>query len=439
MGEPDEALAQDLREDLRHRLRPMRGRDPDDPDRSTAPLELLYDLTYVIAFAAAAEQLAHHLVSGAALPAVGAYLFAIFAVTWAWLNYTWMTSAYQNDDALFRVATITQMIGVVVLNFGLPATFEAVEEGHSPLNPLVIIGYVVMRVPLILLWLRATREDDDHRQICRAYAIAIAAAQAAWIVVAVVPLPFPAVVVGLIVLAVAEMVAPIVLEHRFGNAPWNAGHLAERFGLLTLITLGEVIAATTVTVGALVEESGWSVAAVMIVASGLVIASALWWAYFQIPSRAILTRWPDRVFGWRYANLPMFGAIAGVGAGLRVAASAVEDESLSLFRVALCLAVPVAIALITIFVTWSVLMHAYDLTHVPLFLASLTPVIAAVVIAASIGRHDTLDLARTADMTGLVLVISLIALGSIVEVVGHEVVGFRHTMRAAAGGAGARR
>ena len=49
----------------------------------------------------------------------------------------------------------------------------------------------------------------------------------------------------LVVLAVAEMVAPVLLERRWGRAPWNAGHIAERFGLLTLIMLGEVVAATT--------------------------------------------------------------------------------------------------------------------------------------------------------------------------------------------------
>ncbi|MFG1647394.1 low temperature requirement protein A [Amycolatopsis sp. NPDC049252] len=433
MSEPDEALKRDLRDDLRHRLRPMPARDAGDTSRSTAPLELLYDLTYVIAFAGAAEQLAHHLVAGAPLPAIGAYLFAIFAVTWAWLNFTWLTSAYGNDDALFRVATIAQMAGVVVLTFGLPAGFSAVEEGHSPLNTLVIVGYLVMRVPLVLLWLRAAREDAGNRRICVAYGCTIAAAQACWILVAVLPMPFPATVLLLVVLALAEMAAPVLLERRLGNAPWNAGHLAERFGLLTLITLGEVIAATTVTVGTLVQENGWSVAAVMIIAAGLAIASALWWAYFQIPSRAILIRWPRRVFAWRYANFPLFGAIAAVGAGLRVAAAAVQEEKLSLFQVALCLAVPVAVALVTIFVTWSVLMHAYDLTHVPLFLASLSPVAAAVVVGAVLGRDEPLDLTHGHGLTGLVLVVSLIALGTVVEVVGHEVVGFRHTLRAVGG------
>jgi len=153
-----------LRTDLYHRLRPMSGRDPEERGRSATPVELLYDLTYVIAFAAAAEELAHGVSLGHLWPALGAYAFAIFAVTWAWMNFTWFASAYGNDDAMFRVATLVQMIGVVILIFGLPVSFEAAAHGESPNNMLMVLGYVVMRVPLIALWLRAARQDPAHRR-----------------------------------------------------------------------------------------------------------------------------------------------------------------------------------------------------------------------------------------------------------------------------------
>src|SRR4051794_19190560 len=103
----------------------MTGRNPRERGRPATPIELLYDLTYVIAFAAAAEQLAHWVSQGRVGPALGAYAFTVFAVTWAWMNFTWFASAYGNDDALFRVATLVQMVGVVILTFGLPVSFEA--------------------------------------------------------------------------------------------------------------------------------------------------------------------------------------------------------------------------------------------------------------------------------------------------------------------------
>ncbi|WP_286276617.1 low temperature requirement protein A [Naasia aerilata] len=408
----------------------MSGNDPDQRGRSATSLELLYDLTYVIAFGAAADQLAHHLSAGDVGSALGAYLFAIFAVSWAWLNFTWFSSAYGNDDALFRVATIVQMIGVIILTFGLPQSFSAAAEGESPNNALMVVGYVIMRVPLIALWLRAARQDPDRRRIDVAYAVTIAIAQVGWALTTIAPLPVVPTVLLLAALALGEMAAPVVLERRLGQPPWNAGHIAERFSLLTLITLGEVVAATTGAVAALTQTEGWSIGAVVIASSGLVLAAAMWWAYFLIPSRVLLEEWPERTFAWRYAHLPLFGAIAAVGAALRVAATGVEEGELSLFRFALALAIPVAAVIVLVFLTWSVLVRAYDLTHLPLLSLSLLPLVAAVALALTVGSTGTIDPGHTADLVALVSVIALVAAGAVLEVVGHEVVGYRHTVRA---------
>ena len=124
MSETD-TFASRLQQELRHRVRLMPGRDPQERDRSATPLELLYDLTYVVAFATASDLLAEQLGHGIVGPAIGAFAFAVWAVSWAWLNYTWFASAYGNDDVVLRLATIVQMIGVIVLIYGLPASFEA--------------------------------------------------------------------------------------------------------------------------------------------------------------------------------------------------------------------------------------------------------------------------------------------------------------------------
>lgn len=429
MPEVPTPLRSELRHDLQHRATPMTGRDPRERGRTTTPLELLYDLTYVIAFGAAAEQLADLVGHGHVAPALGAYAFAIFSVSWAWMNFTWFASAYGNDDAVFRVATIVQMVGVVVLTFGLPLSFAHTAEGGSPNNALLVVGYVVMRVPLVALWLRAARDDPARRRTAVAYAVVIAVAQAGWVLAAVAGLSRTPTVVALVALALAELAAPVVLERRLGAAPWNAGHIAERFSLLTLMTIGEVVAATTSAVGALEQEQGWSVAAVVLVSCGLLLAAGLWWAYFQIPSRAVLERFPERTFAWRYAHLPIFGGIAAVGGGLRVAAVAVEEEGLSVLQIALALALPLAAVVLMVFVTWSVLMHSYDWTHVPLMVAALVPLAGAVALGAS-RSGEPIELTTAGDVTALVAVVALVTCCVVVEVVGHEVVGYRHTVRA---------
>ncbi|GAA4468568.1 low temperature requirement protein A [Phytohabitans houttuyneae] len=426
MSESESELASRLRDDLRHRLRPMSGRGPG----SVTPLELFYDLIYVIAFAVAADELAHAVIEGEVGAGLGAYVFAIFGVTWAWLNFTWFSSAYGNDDALFRVATVVQMVGVVIFTFGLPVSFADTAHGGSPNNVLLVVGYIIMRLPLVALWLRAAREDRDHRRTSTAYAVAITVAQVGWALTTLPGLPTGATIAALVVLAAAELVAPAVIEGRLGRAPWSAGHVAERFGLLTLITLGEVVAATVAAVGVLVRDTGWSVAAIVIAASGLVIAAGLWWAYYLVPARTILTRSPARIFPWRYAHLPLFGAIAAVGAGLRVAADGVEQQLLSLLQITLALAIPVAIVIILIFLLWSLLVGAFDLTHLPLFVCTLVPIAAAIVIAVVVDPHTPIDLAEDADLAALFTVIALVSVACVVEVVGHEKVGYSHTLRA---------
>ena len=431
MAELSPGLRARLHHDLEHRLRPMTGRDPGEGGRSATSLELLYDLTYVIAFGAAAEQLAHYLAEGHSGPALGAYAFAIFGVTWAWLNFTWFASAYDNDYALFRVATITQIVGVIVFTFGLPVSFADAAEGGSPNNAMLVIGYIIMRVPLIVLWLRAAREDPEHRRVDVAYAIVIAVAQTGWVLTILLPLPVILTSACLGILALAEFVAPVVVERRLGAPPWNAGHIAERFALLTLITLGEVIAATTGAVGALIGEQGWSVAAAVIAASGLLLAAALRWAYNLIPSRALLEEWPGRTMQWRYAHLPMFGALAAVGAGLGVATMAVEHGDVTVLSVALALAVPVALVIVMIFVMWSLLVRSTDLgSHLPLLAVSLVPLAAAVVVGVLAGTGNAMDAEDATDTTALVAVIALVALSAVIEVVGHERVSYAHTVRA---------
>ena len=167
----------------------MGGRDPSEVGRAPTPLELLYDLTYVVAFAAASDLLAEQLRLGNIWPALGAYAFAVWAVSWAWLNFTWFASAYGNDDVFQRVATFVQMIGVIVLTYGLPVSFEAAAHGESPNNLLMVIGYVIMRVPLIVLWLRAAAQDPAHRNNAISYVVIISIAQVGWVMLAIAPSP----------------------------------------------------------------------------------------------------------------------------------------------------------------------------------------------------------------------------------------------------------
>src|ERR1700712_3191110 len=104
-----------------------------------------------------------------------------------------------------------------------------------------------MRVPLVFQWLRAGREDPERAVTCRTYAAGIAIVQLLWIGLVFVPAPW--VYIGFAVLLVAELAVPIYAESRGRPTTWHAEHIAERYGLLTLIVLGEVILGVTNALG----------------------------------------------------------------------------------------------------------------------------------------------------------------------------------------------
>lgn len=158
-------------------LRRMQGRDPHEMHRAATPLELLFDLTFVIAFGVAASQFAHLLAEDHLAGGLAAFCFATFAISWAWINFSWFASAYDTDDWVYRLTTMVQMVGVVILALGIPQMYASIEHGEHLDTTLVVAGYVVMRVALVGQWLRAGAQDPGRRAACRTYAIAVAVAQ----------------------------------------------------------------------------------------------------------------------------------------------------------------------------------------------------------------------------------------------------------------------
>src|SRR5689334_219641 len=76
---------------------PMTARSTTEAHRAASQLELLFDLTFVIAVASIARQLAHGLADGGALPNVIPFFQVFFAIWWAWMNFTWFASSYDTD------------------------------------------------------------------------------------------------------------------------------------------------------------------------------------------------------------------------------------------------------------------------------------------------------------------------------------------------------
>jgi low temperature requirement protein LtrA len=195
-------------ESLHHHVRRMGGRDPHEAHRVATPLELLFDLTFATSFSLAASQLAHALAEGHFSSGLLGFGFASFAICWAWINFSWFASAYDTDDWIFRIVTMVQMIGVLVVAIGLPRMFASIEHGQHVDNSVMVLGYVIMRVALLFQWLRAARQDPARRRACLAYALTISIAQIGWVAQIFVDLSTLGTVISIAILAAIELAGP---------------------------------------------------------------------------------------------------------------------------------------------------------------------------------------------------------------------------------------
>jgi low temperature requirement protein LtrA len=396
-----------------HRRRRFSGRDPEERHRAATPLELLYDLTIVVAFGTAADELAHYVADAHVGAGVAGFVFAAFAVSWAWLNYSWFASAYDTDDWVFRLATMVQMAGVIVLALGLPQMFASIDRGDTLDNGVMVAGYVIMRVALVFLWWQVSRHDERHRSAAGVYMATIGVAQVGWVALAVIGLPIGTTFALFSVLIALELAGPFIAERR-RRTPWHAHHIAERYGLLVIITLGEVIIGMVASLNAVVHgEEGWTVDAALLTIAGVGLTFGCWWMYFAVPWAEPLVRHRERAFQFGYGHLVLFASLAAVGGGLHVAAFRLEGEAeIGSTATVLSVAVPFAIFVAVFYVLYSVLMRAQDPFHLALIAGTAALLILSVVLAAA-----------GASMAVCLVVLTL---APAVTVVGYEMIGHRH-------------
>ncbi|MFI7610008.1 low temperature requirement protein A [Nonomuraea terrae] len=291
----------------------MSARPIDEPHRASSQLELLFDLTFVVAVAGVTAQLAHSVADGHGLTGLVPFLQVFFSIWWAWMNFTWFASSYDTDDVPYRLLTMVQMAGVLVLAAGVPAA-----AAHSDFG-IITLGYVIMRIGLVAQWLRAGLEDPARRRTAMRYAAGIGLVTAGWM------LRVPLAEAGLlpsfsgllifICLDVLELAVPRWAE-RAGPTAWHPHHIAERYGLFTIILLGESVLAASRGVEEALETGEIGGHFVVIAGCGLVLLFALWWLYFLVDAGKGLSDRRHRCFLWGYGHYGIFAALAALGAGL---------------------------------------------------------------------------------------------------------------------------
>jgi low temperature requirement protein LtrA len=318
----------------------MRARDPKEPNRVASSLELFFDLTVVVAVSIAAEQLLRYEEAGRTAAGVGAYGMVFFAIWWAWMNFTWFASAFDTDDWFYRVLTIVQMGGVLVLAAGVE---PAMWRGDYTVATL---GYVLMRLAMLTQWIRAARATEFRSTALR-YAIGVGVVQAAWLLR--LALPPETGVVSFLLLVVAELAVPLLAE-RAGITPFHPHHIAERYGLFTLIVLGEGLLSVTHAIARGVGQAERFGPVLVIGASALVLIAAMWWTYFAREQHGRLRSFSS-TFAYGYLHYLVFAAAGALPAGIEVAvAEALGDEQVGPAAGRALTTVPVALFLLGVWI-----------------------------------------------------------------------------------------
>lgn len=401
---------------IAHGLSPMVGRDPREKGRVASPLELLLDLTFVVAISTSASQLAEMTSAGHVASAIGAFVLASFAICIAWINFSWFGSAFDTDDWLYRILTMVQMMGVVVFALGLPAMYRSVEEGHHLDLRLMVIGYVVMRIAIVFQWWRVARSAPQYRKVAHSHIRWTVFIQVAWVGLSFSGLPTLVMVPLFLMIGVFELLLPMITQGAADGIPWHPHHMAERFSLFAIITLGESVVGTVASSSGLLGGADgltWTTNTVAVVIAGVGLTFGMWWVYFATPFGEVLQHRKRRGYLFGYGHIPLFIGTAGVGAGLHVAGLYLEhDSALNETTVVLAVAAPVALYVAMVYILHTLLFFSGGTFHAVL-LGTTLAILAATVGMAALG----------APMSVCLL---LIMAAPFVTVVGYETIGHTH-------------
>ena len=366
--------------------RPMVARDRYQAHRTATPLELLFDLVFVVAVAQAAAGLHHAIAQDHLEQGVLRYATAFFAIWWAWMNFTWFASAYDTDDVPYRLAVFVQISGALVLAAGIP---KAMEHGDFTTGT---VGYVIMRLAAVPQWLRAAHSDPPRRSCCLRFAAGISVLQICW--VARLFLPGPWQMAAFAVLTAAELLVPVIAE-RAAPTTWHPHHIAERYGLFTIIVLGESILAASLAVQTALDADQPFTDLITTTLGGLLIVLSMWWIYFAKPAERLF-RSLRASFTWGYGHYFIFSSAAAIGAGLALAVDHTTGKAhVSEHLAAWSLTVPVAVFVLTVWVL-HVRPHHSGLAHGAVF-----PAAALLVLAATFTGQPVL-------ITGLIMVMTVV-------------------------------
>jgi low temperature requirement protein LtrA len=288
--------------------RPRRLRATLREEARVTPLELFFDLVFVLALTQCTALMADE----PTWVGLAKGLLVLGVLWWAWVGYSWLTSTVDPEEGIVRIAMFAAMAAMLVAALCVPRVFEE--------SALLFAGaYAVVRFAQIWLLGMAGRDDAPLRRSVLTGLLGSTTLGVGLLVVAA--FTDGALQGALWAVALAlDMAGPLL----FGSEGWRLmpSHFAERHGLVLIIALGESIVA--IGVGA---EAGVTAGVVVAAVLGIAIAASQWWLYFDVValvaerrlSRALRGREQNEMArdSYSFLRLPMVAGIVLLTLGMK--------------------------------------------------------------------------------------------------------------------------
>jgi low temperature requirement protein LtrA len=293
---------------------PPRLRTPrEGEERHATWIELFYDLVLV----AAVSQVAHALSGDHSAHGMLAFAGLFIPVFWVWTGHTVYATRFDTDDLTYRLLTFLQMFAVV----GMAVEVHHASEGETRAFSLAYLG---ARIILLLLLARAGRHVPAARPFLRTYLRGFGAGAALWALSILLPAPYRYVLWGASL--TLELAVPWqVWRSMHPSAAVSPSHIPERFGLFTIIVLGESISAVVRGL----TGGRWEASAIAVSALGFAIGVCVWWIYFRHLERAIGRLKLGSGQPYMYSHIPLVAGIIVMGIGIE---HAIKESGADRFR-----------------------------------------------------------------------------------------------------------
>jgi low temperature requirement protein LtrA len=274
--------------------------------RSATWLELFFDLIFVVAIAKAAHVLQHAHDGHLGLEAYIKYILIMIPIWWAWTGCTLFSNRFDCDDNVQRLMSFAQMFAITILAAYINTDFDSYYKGF-------LLSYAAIRIFTVLMYLRVSFRVKEARHVSNYLALAFGVG----VLISLSSLFFDGMLRYVVLYAGIgfDMIAPLIARKRLQTAPVHAHHLPERFGLLTIILLGESV----LSLANSFVDLAWTTQSVLMAASSFVVACGIWWLYFNNMDRRIMNKNLGAGQSIIYSHLFIYLGLGALAAMIRFA------------------------------------------------------------------------------------------------------------------------